>query len=39
MPEKLRGMYSVDPGDEEYKNVTKNARRKLKTPQNSVRPS
>ena len=28
---KLRGVYSIDPSDEEYKDVLKNARRKLET--------
>ena len=28
---KLRGMYSTDPSDEEYKDIIKNARRKLET--------
>ena len=29
---KVRRMYSIDPSDEEYKDIIQNARRKLKTP-------
>ena len=32
---KLRGIYSIDPSDEEYKDIIKNAKRKLKTSKNS----
>ena len=30
-PEILRGIYSIDPSDEEYKDIIKSARRKLET--------
>ena len=34
----LRGIYSIDPSDEEYKDITKNARRKLKTSKAAAMP-
>ena len=34
----LRRIYSIDPSDEEYKDITKNARRKLKTPKAAAMP-
>ena len=35
---KLREIYSVDPSDEEYKDILKNARRKLETPKEAPMP-
>ena len=35
---KLRGIYSIDPSDEEYKDIIKNARRKLETPKAAAMP-
>ena len=35
---KLRGSYSVDPSDEEYKDIIKNARRKLETAKAAAMP-
>ena len=32
MPEKLRGIYFIDPEDKEFKETIKNARKKLETP-------
>ena len=34
----LRGFCSIDPSDEEYKDVIKNARRKLETPKAAATP-
>ena len=35
---KLRGIYSTDSSDEEYKDIIKNARRKLETPKAAAMP-
>ena len=35
---KLRGIYSIDPSDEEYKDIIMNARRKLETPKEAAMP-
>ena len=35
---KLRGIYSIGPSDEEYKDIIKNARRKLETPKAAAMP-
>ena len=35
---KLRGIYSIHPSDEEYKDTIKNARRKLETPKAAAMP-
>ena len=34
----LRGIYSIDPSDEEYEDISKNARRKLETPKAAAMP-
>ena len=34
----LRGIYSIDPSDEEYKDIRKNARRKLETSKAAAMP-
>ena len=34
----LRGIYSIDPSDEEYKDIIKNVRRKLETPKAAAMP-
>ena len=35
---KLRGIYFVDPADEEFKNILKNSRRKLEVPMPAAMP-
>ena len=34
----FRGVYSIDPSDEEYKDIIQNARRKLRTPKAAAMP-
>ena len=35
---KLRGIYSIDPSDEKYKDIIKKAKRKLETPKAAAMP-